>query len=450
MTATATPKDGTGQFLEAFERLKSGLGARGAWLGPARREAMARFAERGFPSTREEAWRYTSVAPIVRTPLAFDAKAQPGVLTPELFERLTFEPWHCTHLVFMNGRFAPELSVDGNLPDGVRLVRLAEALETDRSLLEPHLTRYADYREQPFTALNTAFLEDGVFLYVPRGVVLEDPVHLLYVSSSNGTPAVSHPRNLFVVEEGAQATIVESYAGIGEDTYFTNAITEVVAGDGAVVDHYKLQRESTAAFHVATLEARVGREGRFSSHSVALGGALARNDVNVVLDGEGADCTLNGLYVLDGSQHIDNHTVIDHARPHCSSRELYKGVLDGRSRGVFDGTLIVRPDAQKTDARQVNRNLLLSEEALADSKPTLRIQADDVKCSHAATIGQLEENAIFYLRSRGLGEETARSLLIHAFASDIVARMNIPAVRAGLDCLLFTRLPRHRGLREVS
>jgi Fe-S cluster assembly protein SufD len=254
---------------------------------------------------------------------------------------------------------------------------------------------------------------------------------------------VSHPRNLIVVGTGGRATIVESYVGPGRDAYFTNAVTEIEGGPGAIVEHYKVQRESEAGFHVATVQARLDRDAGFDSYNVSLGGALTRNDINAVLDAEGVQCRLDGLYVASGRQHVDNHTCIDHARPHCGSRELYKGVLDGASRGVFDGRIIVRPDAQKTDARQVNKNLLLSEEALVDTKPQLEIEADDVKCSHGATIGQLDEDAMFYLRSRAISEEAARNLLIQAFVSEVIHRIRIEPLRAGLECLLFTRL--HKG-----
>jgi Fe-S cluster assembly protein SufD len=442
--------EATRPYLDAFVARRRDLAAGGrAWTAPLREAAMARFAERGFPTTRDEAWRYTSVAPIAAGRFDPDTPARPGAVTPDLFQQLTFEPWECTHVVFLNGRFARELSKIGTLPAGVRFKSLEDALDRDRELVEPHLGRCAAFADQPFADLNTAFLRDGIFLYVPKGMAIEEEIHLLYVTTSNGTAALAYPRNLIVVEEGARLTLVESYAGIGGDVYLTNAVTEVSVGAGASVDHYRLQRESTAAYHVGVLGARVGRDARFASNSIALGGRLVRQDVSALLDGEGADCTLNGLYVTSGEQHVDNHTVIDHARPHGTSRELYKGILDGRSRGVFDGTIIVRPDAQKSDARQTNKNLLLSEEALADSKPTLIIEADDVKCNHGATIGQLDENALFYLRSRGLGREMARNLITHAFAGDIVSRIGVPAVRAGLDCLLFTRLPGRHGSREA-
>jgi Fe-S cluster assembly protein SufD len=434
----------TQSFLDAHAAFTAAAPGNGAsWVASIRSEAIDRFAARGFPGPKDEAWRYTSVAPIARGGFALPRVVREDVLTPEQFERLTFEPWACSHLVFVNGRFAPGLSSLLDLPRGVRVGSLQQALASQRERVEPHLGRHADGAQHPFVALNTAFLQDGAYLEVPRGVVVEEPIHLLFISTPNGGPSMSHPRTLVIAGERSQVALVESYAGFGEARYFTNAVTEVVVGDGARVEHTKLQRESLGAYHVATLQFDLGRGAALTSHSISLGGALARNDLNVVLGAEGGDCTLNGLYVVEGRQHVDNHTLIDHARPHGTSRELYKGVLDGQARGVFDGTVVVRKDAQKTDARQENRNLLISEEALVDSKPTLMIHADDVKCSHAATIGQLDDNALFYVRSRGVGEAAARNLLTRAFVSDIIHRVGIEPVRAGLECLLFTQMRRH-------
>ena len=438
--------DGRNAYLATFARFEDALAGNGSsWTGPLRREAIARFEARGFPTTKEEAWRLTSVAPIARTPFTLAPGTTRAGVTAQILEASTFEPWECSHLVFVNGRYAPDLSrLRANL-EGARVMNLAAALASERGRVEPHLARHAGVADHPFTALNTAFMQDGAFLEVPPGGIVPEPIHLLFVSTAEGPPAMSHPRTLVVAGAGSQVTLVESYVGLGGGAYFTNAVTEIVAGENAVVHHYKLQRESREAYHVATLQAQIGRNARFASHSVALGGALVRNELNAVLDAEGGDCTLNGLYVVAGRQHVDNHTLIDHARPHCSSRELYKGVLDGQSRGVFEGTIVVRPDAQKTDARQTNKNLLISEEALVDTKPQLRISADDVKCTHGATIGQIDEDAMFYLRARGIGREAARNLLIHAFVNDLLDRITIDPLRAGLECLLATQLPRHGG-----
>jgi Fe-S cluster assembly protein SufD len=434
------------RYLSAFASLARDLAGDGrAWTGPLRRRAIDRFAEIGFPTGREEAWRFTSVAPLTRIPFR-PAPAGPAPrVDPATLERLAFEPRDGCHLVFVNGVHAPELSRLRPLPGGVRAGSLAEALAADRDRVEPHLGRVAGDAAHAFAALNTAFLRDGSFVQVSRGVAVGEPIHLLYVSAPDGEPTVSYPRTLVVAEEGSRVTLVESYVGPGAGVYLTNAVTEIAAGEGAIVDHVKLQRESDGAFHVGLLQARLGRDTGFTSHVLTLGGGLVRNDTNAVLEGEGASAVLNGLYVTDGRQHVDNHTLIDHRSPRGVSRELYKGVLDGASRGVFDGTIIVRKDAQKTDAWQTNKNLLLSEEALVDTNPRLQILADDVKCKHGSTVGQLDEHAIFYLRSRGVGIEAARSLLIHAFVNDIIDRVAVAPLRAGLECVLFLRLPRHGG-----
>ncbi|HEV8376340.1 MAG TPA: Fe-S cluster assembly protein SufD [Candidatus Polarisedimenticolia bacterium] len=412
-----------------------------AWLELLREAALQRFREMGFPTLDDEEWKYTNVAPLAKTAFrAADGAAVDG-LTIDHLDKLTLGAMDCTHLVFVNGSFAPQLSRLRPVPDGVRIGSLASELQRSPLLLEPHLCRHARFEEHAFVALNTAFLRDGAFVHLPRRKVLTEPVHLIYVTTGNGSPRVTHPRNLVVAEEGSQVAVVESYVSLGDSAYFTNAVTEVVAGGGAVVEHCKLQRESERAYHVATLQAHLSRSAHFASHAISLGGALARNDINAVLDAEGIECILNGLYLAQGTQHIDNHTFLDHAKPHCSSREVYKGVLSGRSHGVFNGKIRVRKDAQKTDAKQTNKNLLLSEEALVDTKPQLEIYADDVRCTHGATIGQLDDDALFYLRSRGLGQDDARSLLIHAFATDLIERIPVVPVRTGLECLLMTRLP---------
>jgi Fe-S cluster assembly protein SufD len=289
-------------------------------------------------------------------------------------------------------------------------------------------------------ALNTALHQDGACILIERNVEVSKPLHLLFISSANGRPLASFPRNLIVAAEGSRVSLVEHYAGLNGGGYFTNAVTEIVQGENAAVDYYKIQEERRNAFHIATVQVRQSRSSRFSSHSISMGGALVRNDINAVLDGEGAECTLNGLYTLDGEQHEDNHTRIEHARPHCTSHELYKGILDGSSTGVFNGKIYVHKDAQKTDAKQTNKNLIRSEKAAINTKPQLEIFADDVKCTHGATIGQLDEEAVFYLRARGIGEEEARNLLTCAFARDIIDRIGIEAVRIKLEADLMQRL----------
>ena len=425
------------------------------WRGPAsisklRKAAIVRFSQLGFPTTKLEAWRFTSVAPIAATPFALADDGLSALSSDEL-DRFTFKDLPFTQLVVVNGCFAPQLSSCGALPAGVEAGGLNEAIHRDPTLVERYLTRLAPYEDQPFTALNTAFLRDGAFLQIPANAVIEQPIHLLFVATAHEKATVHHPRVLIVAGENSQARIVESYAGLRDARYFTNAVTEIVAGPNAVIDHYKLLRESLQAFHVASMHVSLGRSSNFSSHSITLGGALVRNDVNALLNGEGIDCTLNGLYVANGRRLIDNHTIVDHAKPHCSSHELYKGILDGEAHAVFNGKIVVQLDAQKTDAKQTNQALLLSEHAQINTTPQLEIFADDVRCTHGATVGQLDDDAMFYLRSRGLSHARARNVLIHAFASDILDRIKIAPIRAHLDRVLLEQLlfatdDEHEGL----
>lgn len=439
-------RDGYLSDFALFER-STGAGEP-SWIRQVRKAAISSFAELGFPTTRHEEWKYTNVAPLAKIRFA---RAEPGRngVSADALAPATLGELPCATLVFVNGHYSPQLSSFRSLSKGVIAGSLAAALRADPGSAEPHLARYARHEEHPLVALNTAFIEDGAFVHVPKGQVVEGPIHLLYVSTSpfdlahdrRGIPGVSHPRNLIVVDDGSQATIVESYVGLGRDVYFTNAVTEIVGGRNAVIDYYKFERESEGAFHIATVQAQLDRSSNFTSHAIDLGGALVRNDLNAVLAAEGVECTLNGLYMMKGQQHVDNHTRIDHVKPHCNSRELYKGVLDGRSKGVFNGKIYVHKDAQKTDAKQTNKNLLLSENAAINTKPQLEIYADDVKCTHGSTIGQLDEDALFYLRSRGIGRQTARSLLTYAFASEMINRIRIEPIRARLEALLVTRLP---------
>jgi Fe-S cluster assembly protein SufD len=307
--------------------------------------------------------------------------------------------------------------------------------------VEATLGRTADYTSNAFTALNTAFLVDGAFVEIASGAIVETPLHLVYISTGGSAKeTVSHPRTMILAGDNSQGAVVEHYVALDSGKYFTNAVSEVVAGDGAVLSHTKLQQESAAAYHIGSLYVRQGRNSSFNSHSIAIGGTLVRNDITVVLDGEGAECELNGLYVENEAQHVDNHTLIDHARPHGSSRENYKGILDGRSTGVFNGSIVVRKDAQKTDARQSNKNLLLSRDAEINTKPQLEILADDVKCSHGATIGHIDQDAIFYMRSRGIDESTARSLMMYAFCNEIIERVKCAEIRELIGKAVFARI----------
>jgi Fe-S cluster assembly protein SufD len=439
MTQTMAARESYAAAFERFAAQQDGKGP--SWLAPLRRAAISRFHEVGFPTRHDEEWRFTNPAPLAEATFSLAGRDRSAV-TPERLRPFIFPALSGAQLVFVNGVYAPELSRLQALPPGVQVRSLAEALAIEPALVEPHLARHAGSEQQAFVALNTAFLSDGASVSIPRNAVVETPIHLLYVASATGEPTVSHPRTLLVAGENSQATVIEHYLGLEESIYFTNAVTEVVLAENAVLDHYKLQQESRQAFHVATMQVRLERSSNFASHSIALGGGFVRNDVNALLGAEGIECTLNGLYLADGRRLIDNHTVIDHAMPHCDSHELYKGILDGRAHGVFNGKIFVRQDAQKTDAKQTNKTLLLSEDAQINTKPQLEIFADDVKCTHGATVGQLDAEALFYLRTRGIGERDARNLLIYAFASDIISRIKVEPIRAQLDAILLAQLPK--------
>lgn len=428
------------RYLTEYDQLEQALpGAGVPWLREARRRGLSCFAESGFPTPRQEDWKYTDVGPIAKRHFSFDPAA-PGDVNPAQLQPFVFQGLDTHTLVFVNGCFAPSLSRLEGLPAGVTLSSLAEALARSPRELEAYLTRIADSGASGFTALNTAFMNDGAYLHVSRGVSVGQPVHVLYLVSSDGE-IVTHPRNLIVADEHSRVTVIENYIGLNATPYFTNAITEVAAGTGAAVEHYKLQQESQKSYHVATIQAWQERDSRFVSRNVSLGGRLVRNDINTLFGAPGGDCVLEGLFMASGRQHVDNHTFVDHAVPHCSSNEYYKGVLADRARGVFNGRVMVRQDAQQSDAQQANHNLLLSEGAEMDTKPQLEIYADDVSCTHGATVGHLEDDALFYLRSRGVDEQSARSLLTYAFAREIVERIDLDPVRLGIESSLLERMP---------
>jgi Fe-S cluster assembly protein SufD len=407
-----------------------------SWTRSVRRNAISCFSELGFPGTGHEEWKYTNIAPIAKIPFEVAENRLNGVAS-EAFTRLGIENQADNLLVFINGHYSPNLS-SLRLPENIRVGNLSAVLSENPEDVEPHLAQYASYQDQAFVALNTAWMNDGSFVYVPRGNVLREPIHLVYFSTAHGEATVSYPRNLIVIGDESQATVVETYLGVKNEVYFTNAVTEMVLGKNAMVDHYKLQRESDGAFHVATLQVHQERNSNFSSHSISLGGALARNDLNSVLDGEGSECSLNGLYMVKGKQHVDNHTRVDHVKPHCNSRELYKGILGGSAKGVFNGKIYVHTAAQGTDAKQTNKNLLLSEDATINTKPQLEIYNDNVKCMHGSTVGQLDQDGLFYLRSRGIELNDARKLMTYAFASEMIGKIKVAKLRTWLEETFYT------------
>jgi Fe-S cluster assembly protein SufD len=428
-------------FLTHFRERQQNLAGRGPhWLRRSRRDSLARFTDVGFPTTRQEEWRNTNVSPIAGT--AFRPAAdgpQPGAVFAEPARIELDGP----RAVFVDGRFAPGLSGLDGLPNGVWVGGLAEALETIPDRLERYLTRTDPGNSPAFRALNSALSEDGGVVWIPEGQRIEAPIQLVFVTTigeADSAPKASHPRTLVVAGESSQATILESYAGSNDGVYLTNAVTELDLAKGAVLDHYRVQLESERAYHISTVESRQGADSRYSGCHINLGGKLVRNEVRAVLAGAGGSCSLDGLYVTRGDQHLDNHTVLDHAEPQCDSREVFKGILGGSSRTVFSGRIVVRPDAQRTDAKQSNPNLVLGADALAQTRPQLEIYADDVKCTHGATIGRLDADAIFYLRSRGVSADEARNLLIGAFAGEILNRIRVEPLRRSLEATIGERL----------
>jgi len=426
------------RYLELFSDLSKRVpGSELRWLKRLREDAFARFCETGFPTTHDEDWRFTSVSAIAKTHFAL-AQKPAHVPAAGLKQWQLHEP--AIELVFVDGYFSRQLSHVGPLPAGVDILSLQEQVGKDASPLEAYLGRYVNTQRDPFAALNTAFAEDGAFVHVRRGVVLKEPVRLLFVSSAADTPRMVHPRNLLVFENESQGEVVEEYVSLGGGAVLCNSVTELVAGENASVSHYMIEREHTDAFNISTLRIQQGRSANVASHSLLLGGGLVRNNVHPVLAGEGGECLINGLFVGNGRQHLDNYMHVEHASPHCSSRQFYNGILDGHAHGVFHGRIVVHKDAQKTDAKQTNRNLLLSDNAQIDTKPQLEIYADDVKCTHGATIGQIDDNALFYLRSRGMDEVSARRLLLMAFAGECLDRMAAGTARNHAESLIHEHL----------
>lgn len=459
MSTTANNTENQSAMSAASEKLGAYLSAYGeliaerqerdpVWLRQLREDAWQRFYANGFPTTHDEDWRFTNLAALAKTPFQRAVNGSVAV-TPEEIENFRVSGAGC-RLVFVNGHFAPQLSDVCDLPTTLEICPLEQAIakamegSTPEGCapdgIEQHLGRYADLRRDVFTALNTALWDDGAYLRIHRGAVIEQPIHLLYVSAGAGAAIMTHPRTLVVAEPNSHAAVIEDYVSIGDEAAFSNAVTELVAGQDSVISHFLIERENLAAFNVSTLRLELARGTNVSSHSILLGGGLVRNNVHPVLNGEGAECLINGLFVGAGRQHLDNYMLVEHAQPQCSSRQFYNGILDDRARGVFHGRIVVHKDAQKTDAKQTNRNLLLSDDARIDTKPQLEIYADDVKCTHGATIGQIEEEQLFYLRSRGIEETSARNLLLYAFAAECLDRMPEAPAREFVAELIRVRL----------
>lgn len=424
-------------YLEAFSALeKVRQTSEPVWLRHLRAEGWEIFNSSGFPTVRDEDWRFTNLAPLARTDFR---RAPEATVSPAAIEASRLAGAAC-ELVFVNGRFAPELSGLGNLPAGLEVSSLAQALSHKTESVEQHLGRYANLRRDAFVALNTALWQDGAYVRIRRGAQIEQPVHLLFVTTEADSPVMTHPRSLIVAEQASQAAIVEDYVSLGRGAALSNSVTELAAADDTNVSHYLVERENYDSSNISTLRIEQARNANVSSHSILLGGGLVRNNVHPVLNGPGAECLINGLFIGAGRQHLDNYMLVEHASPHGSSRQFYNGILHQQSRGVFHGRIVVHKDAQKTDAKQTNRNLLLSDDARIDTKPQLEIRADDVKCTHGATIGRIEDEPLFYLRSRGLDETSARNLLLYAFAAECLDRMTEQTARDFVEPFIRQRL----------
>jgi len=415
-----------------------------AWLRRLREDSFEFFEHVGFPTVGEEEWKYTNLASLARTnfePVVSEISS--SLTVDKELAPLIYDEARNSRVVFVNGVFQASLSSVADFPESVVVMGIAEALENPRyeAIIRERLARGVGYGENGLTALNTALFSGAVMVMIPSGVRVDAPIHLLFLSEVNGVgPLASFPRVLFVAEENSEATLIESFTSLSEARYLTNAVVELVLGTSARLRHYRVQRESTSAFHVTTTNAELGAGASYDTTAINLGGALARHNISVMMDHEGAECWVDGLYMIDGSQHTDTHSVIDHRQPHCSSHQLYKGILDGKSRAVFNGKVFVRHGAQQTDAQQTNKNLLLSNEARVDTKPQLEIFADDVKCAHGAAVGQLEEDAIFYLESRGIRPELARNVLTYGFAEEVIEKIKIDSIKCELDAAVLNRL----------
>jgi Fe-S cluster assembly protein SufD len=415
-----------------------------SWLVATREKGLTEFERTGIPTTKYEEWKYTSL----RSLQEGDFKPAYGsnVFRTDLKGTLA-ESLETLTLAFVNGEYAPELNLEQPLPEGVVVTTLQEAFADHGGIIERYLAKQAGCFEgklganldAPFVHLNTAYLGEGAFVYVPAGIEVSEPIQLLFVSRADHGPFACHPRVLIVLEEGAHAKVLETYQGI-EGAYFTNAVTEIVVGSGATLEHTKIQMETPQAIHIATIECKQDAGSTLTSNNMTFGGSISRNDSNVWLNGERTETWLNGIYVGKDAQVLDNHTRIDHAFPNCNSFEVYKGVLGDHAEGVFNGKIYVYEDAQKTDAKQTNQALLLSSTAQINTKPQLEIFADDVKCTHGATVGQIREDAKFYLRARGIPEKQAEALLVYAFAAEALSRITIDSVSKALSKALYDKL----------
>lgn len=444
--ATSSAKD---RFIAEFARMETQLiGADIEWVATMRREALDRFNEIGFPDRKDEEWRFTNIAPIEQTVFASPDPARAYHNLEDDAANFMISDLGAHRVVFVNGVFQPSLS-SFKIGGGLRILTVEDAIMHGDTVFGAHFGDNIIGVNNPFTALNAACFQNGAFIHIADGAVIDRPIHLVFLVNSSAQPLAFFPRNLIMAGRAAQATILETYGGIGDGAYLGNGVTEMIVGEDAQVDHYKIQLESLGAFHIQSMYARQERSSNLRTHAFAIGAALSRQSINILLAGEGIETVLNGLYAVSGAQHSDTHTRLDHAMPHCHSTELYKGILDGHASGVFTGRIRVHQDAQKTDAYQKNKALLLSDDAIVNAQPQLEIFADDVKCTHGATVGQLDTEAAFYLRSRGIGSEESRALLTFAFAGEVIDQVRIEPLRAELGRLIAEKFHSQNPFAEL-
>ena len=426
------------QFINNYNAFIDGLnGESTPELNHLRQKALVTFNELSFPTTRDEEWRYTNISPLLKH--NFSIANNETLISKERVSKYLFDELISHQLVFVNGYFSAENSKLNKLPEGVIIGSLSDAIKNYPEIVEKHFGKYAGDDHQIFTALSTAYIKDGAFVYVPDGKIVEDTVHIIFITSELNKKIITQPRNLFVAGKNSQLSIIEHYVSDDENIHFTNTVTEIFVDENSVFDHIKLQEESRNAFHIARMEVNQERYSNFKSFFFSKGAAISRNNFNSKFNDDSGECTLNGLFLIKEEQLFDIHTVIDHAKPHCDSHEHYIGILDDKARGVFNGKVFVRQDAQKTNAFQKNNNIILSDNALVNTKPQLEIFADDVKCSHGATIGQIDEEAMFYLKSRGIGDKSATAILLNAFASVVLTPIKVESVRKYLKEILSKR-----------
>ncbi len=428
-------------YKSEFSRFENKLnGQSQSALHRIRQDAINQFIESGFPTTRNEEWKYTNIEPITETAFHPIHEYKEGMVTESDVKKWSYNCMDCYKIVFVNGHFAAELSDTNDLDDQIFVTNLKDAINSNDARVDQFLTKIASFNNDTFTALSTAFIQDGAVIQIKENAVVQKPILLIFVAAGKENNILSHPRNLIIAENNSQATIIESYSNKDVDNYFSNVVTEILLKPNSSVEHIKIQNESTKAYHVSTLHAHQDNDSRFRSFAINLGGRIVRNNIITILNGSGAESTLNGIYVGNNDQHIDNRTVIEHVKPNCTSSEIYKGIMNDKSRGVFNGKIHVHPGAQKTNAVQSNSGLLLSDSASIDTKPQLEIYADDVRCTHGATIGQLDKDALFYLRSRAIGLQKAKNMLINAFVSEVMDQINNDNLKTEVQNLINAKL----------